>query len=487
MSQKSIYNKIKEVANHSVIYGFGSVMQVALGFILIPLYTHYMEPDVYGILTILTICGTSVALVFWLGIPASLSRSYFDYAEGNERKRVVSTSLYLCLVGACAQITLGFVLKEELSLAIFHTDAYSIHIFIILISSAFGFLNELLFVILRFEKKSKQVVLVNFLYLTTSITLIASLLIIFQFGIMAPIVGLSISQALLFCVLFNLTKKSFCLDFSKHELIIQIRFGVPVLITGLSFYLLTTIDRMLINKFLSLDDVGVYSIGFLLGSSINIFLIMPFNQIWSAMRMEYLKDDNAQEFYKLITTYFFMTGLLITVSISIFAKEIIMLISSPDYLSAYKIVPMVMFAFLIKGGMGLIDNGIYFSRKVVYHTYIFIGLLFINLTLNYTLIPIFGYVAGAYSILLTFVIGFILVYYISNKLLKIKLESERLFKVFISSGFVLMLGLLLTESDINLIIGLSLKLLMIISLVCFWYLFVVSKIEKEKLLSFVTQ
>ena len=94
MSQKSIYNKIKEVANHSVIYGFGSVMQVALGFILIPLYTHYMEPDVYGILTILTICGTSVALVFWLGIPASLSRSYFDYAEGNERKRVVSTSLY---------------------------------------------------------------------------------------------------------------------------------------------------------------------------------------------------------------------------------------------------------------------------------------------------------------------------------------------------------------------------------------------------------
>ncbi len=457
-------------------------MQTALWFFLIPLYTRYYSTDMYGTLALITVCGNLAGSVFYLGASGALSRSYFDYEEGHERKKAISTSLYLSIIGASAQIVLGFLFKEKLSLLLFNTNAYAIHIFIILISTAFTILNNLFYIILRFEKKSKQVVIVNLISLITSVSLITSFLVIFKLGIMAPILGQLINEFLLFCVLFYLTKGSLSINYSKPELIIQLCFGIPTLLTGLSLYLLTSMDRFLINNYCTLGDVGVYSIGFLMGSSINVLFIMPFSQIWAPMRMEYRKDNNAQDLYRLMLTYYFIVGSFVTIGVSIFSKEILMLMSSrSEYVIAYRVVPIVMISFLVSGSMKIFDNGIFFSRKIQYHTYIFLVCVLLNWTLNYTFIPIIGYMAAAYSILATFTIAAILVFIVSDRLFKIQIESVRLSKIFISSGVVLIVGINLINS--NSIKSILLKSTMMIALAAYWYVFVLENNEKEKLLS----
>jgi len=482
MAEKTIKSKIKEAASHTLIYGLGSVLQTALGFILIPLYTRYYSTDMYGTLALITICGSLAGTVFYLGASSALSRSYFDYEGGIERKKVISTSLYLSLIGACAQILLGFLFKEKLSLLLFNTDAYALHIFIILISSALTFLNNLFYILLRFERKSKQVVIMNLISLVTSVGLITSFLIILKLGVMAPILGQFINQLLLFGILFYLTKESFVFAYSKPELKIQLQFGLPTIFVGLSGSLLTTIDRFLLNKFCTLNDVGVYSLGFLLGTSINVLFIAPFGQIWAPMRMEYRKDENAKDLYKLMLTYYFIIGLFVTIGVSIFSKEILMLISGrPEYIVAYKIVPIVMMAFLVYGVVGIIDNGIYFARKISYHAYIFWSCVVINWVLNYMLIPIFGYMAAAYSILITFSVIVGLVYIVSNRLFKIQLEHVRLAKIFISSGVILLVGINFVNSD--LIKAILVKSILMIALVAFWYVFVLNSNEKTKILN----
>jgi len=201
--------------------------------------------------------------------------------------------------------------------------------------------------------------------------------------------------------------------------------------------------------------------------------------------MDYRNDRNALELYKLALTYYFVVGLFITVGISIFSKEILMLLSGrPEYIVAYKVVPIVMVAFLIYGTVGIIDNGIYFTRKVSYHAYIFGSCVFLNLILNYTLIPSLGYRAAAYNILITFSVVVGLVFIISNKLFKIQLESVRLAKIFISSGLVLLTGMTLKYG--TLIIAVMTKATLMVALIIFWYIFVLEDFEKEKILSLLT-
>lgn len=485
MTEKSLSVKIKEAASHTLIYGLGSVLQTALGFILIPLYTRYYSTDMYGTLALITLCGTLAGSVFYLGASSALSRSYFDYEEGIERKKVISTSLYLSILGACAQILLGFFCKEKLSLFLFGTAAYALHIFIILASSAFTFLNNLFYVLLRFERMSRQVVIMNLVSLILSVSLITYFLVILKLGIMAPILGQFINQILLCSILFYLTKESFVLAYSKNELKIQLQFGIPTIFVGLSTYLLTSIDRFLLNKFCTLNDVGIYSLGFLLGTSINVLFITPFGQIWAPMRMEYRNDKNAKDLYKLMLTYYFIVGLFVTVGVSIFSREILMLISGrAEYVMAYKIIPVVMMAFLIYGTVGIIDNGIYFTRKISCHAYIFWSCVLINWFLNSTFIPIFGYLAAAYNILVTFSLVVVLVFIVSNRLFKIHFETVRLIKIFISSGLILLAGLILGNGE--LIKSLLLKSVMMIVLLLYWYVFVLKTNEKDKILSLLS-
>jgi O-antigen/teichoic acid export membrane protein len=481
---KSLSGKVKEAGLHTVIYGLGSVLQAVLGFLLIPLYTKYYTPDIYGVLALLTICATLGGSVFYLGASSALARSYYDYEEGLERKKTISTSLFITLAGAGIQLLLGITLRNEISIALFQTTDYAPHVAIILSSSAFSFTNNLFYLILRFERKSKQVISLNVLSLVLSASLIIVFLTRLHMGVMAPILGEFLNQVLLLVILFSLTRKSFTADFSSEELGIQLRFGIPALFAGLGYYLLSWSDRFFINQYCTLHEVGIYSLGYKFGAMIHIFLIIPFSQIWAPMRMEYRNDSDAREFFRLILTYYFMAGILFTVSVSLFAKEILSLMSGrPDYIVAYQVVPIIMIGHLMYGTINIIDYGIYFSRKIIYHTFIFWLGVIVNMGLNYVFIPQFGYMAAAYNALFTFCLIVFLVYAVSQKLYPIPLDKRRLAVLF-ATGATVLAGNQLGQPG-NAIADALLRSLSIAAMVGIMYLLVFDRREKDVIEEFV--
>ena len=478
--EKKIFQKIKEAGSHSMIYGLGSVLQTLTGFVLIPLYTRYYTTDIYGVLALVTISGTLAGSIFYLGASSALARSYYDYDDPEERKRVVSTSLYITLFGAILQIILGFSLGGFLSEWLFKSYAYRLHIALMLTSSAFTFINTLFYMLLRFQRLSKQVIILNIVSL-----LLASLLIVFflvwaKLGVLAPILGGLLSQAIVCGVLFLLVRKNFVMGYSDKELKIQILFGLQSVIIALAYYSFDWLNRFFINKYCSLSEVGIYSLGYQIGMSINILLIFPFCQIWAPMRMQYRNDHNADEFYKKILTYYFMIGLTITASISVFAREIITLLAGhKEYVDAFRVVPFVMLGMLIYGAVNIIDSGIYFSRKVIYHAYIFWFTSLVSLILNYLLVPRFGYLAAAFVILVCYCTVAMLVFMISNRLYTIPYEGKRLAALMGLSIAVIVAGSMVSLPSLVSVIVLKLCLMVFMCIVI--YTLILYREEKDKI------
>lgn len=425
--EKSIFNKIKEAGSHTIIYGLGAVLQSALGFLLIPLYTRYYTTDMYGALSLINLSGMLAGTFFYLGASSALARSYYDYNDVYERKKVVSTSLYISLFGASLQILLGIALSGTISQFLFHDERYARHIALILISSAVSFVNTLFFMLLRFERKSKHVVALNIFSLVLTSSLIVFFLISAKLGVMAPILGGLISQGVLFIILLYLVRDTIVFDYSRHELKVQLPFGLQAVVIGMAYYSLDSLNRVFISKYGSLGDVGIYSLGYQIASLINILFIMPFGQIWAPMRMQYRNDQNADEFYRKILTYYTVIGLIITVMISLFSKEVITLFAGhKEYVDAYKVVPFVMIGLLVYGVVGLIDHGIYFTRKVIYHAFTFSIASVMSFVLNYMFVQRYGYLAAAAIIMVCYVTIVVLVFYISNRMYKIPYEGKRL-------------------------------------------------------------
>ncbi len=477
VTAKPLAEKIKEAGSHTLIYGLGAAFQTLLGFILIPLYTRYYTAETYGVLSLLVLCGTLAGVVFYLGASSALSRSYYDYHDGTERKRVISTSLFLTLSGALLQVLLGFLLRERLSLLLFGTTKYALHINIVLVSSALSFTNNLFYLLLRFERKSKQVIILNLVTLTTGASLILFFLTVLKVGVMAPILGEAINQSFAFGLLFYLTRKSYVLDYSVAELKLQLQYGIPTVLAGLAFYLLTCTDRLVINKYCSLSDVGIYSLGYKIGMVVNTLFVLPFGQIWAPMRMEYRHDLNAGILYKVMLTYYFLIGLLFTAGVSLFSKEILSLLSGRrEYIVAYKIVPIIMSAHLIYGAVNILDVGVAFSRKVMYNVYTFSSAVVLNVGLNWALVPRFGYQAAAFVILATFVVLVSLVFLVSKRLYPIKVEGRRLCAIFGSGLLIVYLGYAV---DIHALwLAATYKLLLLAGLVAAWCRLVVNQKER---------
>src|SRR5271156_1388145 len=72
----AVIKEIGTAVRHSVVYGIGGVLTKAVSFLLLPFYTHYLIPRDYGVLEILDLSMSLLAMFLNMGIMAAMLRYY---------------------------------------------------------------------------------------------------------------------------------------------------------------------------------------------------------------------------------------------------------------------------------------------------------------------------------------------------------------------------------------------------------------------------
>lgn len=432
---------------------------------MLPILTTFYTPDVFGVYSILLLLSALTSAIFYLGASSALGRFYFDEDSDAFKKKIVTTSLLITIGGATFLVLCGFLFANHLSIYLFQTTAYSKPIILILIGTAFTFLLNFMTLLLRYEKKSIQFfftiisgVILNFL-----ITYI--LLSNYKYGLLAPIYGLLISNATCFSIILLTRMHLLTRSLELNHFKMVLSFGIQSSLAGFLFYIIEWVDRLIIKDLLTLNDVGIYSLGYKLGSVMNILVIMPFTLVWGPLRMENAKNKDADIFSGKVVSYYTIVGVMVLVTAILFGEDIMRLIFiNKSYSSAATVLPIIMFSLFFYGYQSIIDFGIYLHKKLYYYILVsFIAIIF-NVVMNYLLIPKFGYMAAAYITLVTYMITSILIYLISNFYFKIKVEVIR---VLIALAVVPFLYFIVYFLSIS-----SILLKSIIALVLFYFFYV---------------
>jgi hypothetical protein len=87
----SLAFQLRRLARHSAIYGLGGLVSRILATLLLPLYTHYLPPDAYGRVEIVTAATAVLAIALQMGIASAFFR--FTDAEPPEKLTVVRVVL----------------------------------------------------------------------------------------------------------------------------------------------------------------------------------------------------------------------------------------------------------------------------------------------------------------------------------------------------------------------------------------------------------
>ena len=76
-----MFDKIRRLTGHVLVYGFGNIGNRVVGFLLIPVYSRYLTPEDYGVLALVAMLGQILYAIMNMGQNSALFRTYFRHDE----------------------------------------------------------------------------------------------------------------------------------------------------------------------------------------------------------------------------------------------------------------------------------------------------------------------------------------------------------------------------------------------------------------------
>ncbi|MCK5788553.1 MAG: polysaccharide biosynthesis C-terminal domain-containing protein, partial [Chlamydiia bacterium] len=148
--------------------------------------------------------------------------------------------------------------------------------------------------------------------------------------------------------------------------------------------------------------------------------------------------------------------------VSLFSREILLVFAQkPEFHIAYKIVPLITIAFIFKGIQYMFLLGFHYVKKTKYIAYIVTIALFVNIGLNFMLIPKLGIWGAALSTVISSLLISVISYYVSQKFYPVKYEIGKMFIVFaVGTVLYLVSGLL---ANANIYFGIGIKVVLCLS------------------------
>lgn len=420
-----------------LFFGGLSMLTKAIPFITLPIITK-MLPDVsaYGkadMFNVINSFGTSIAVV---GMYDAIFREWFEYKDDIEyQKKITSTGLSIVLIVSIF-VCLGIVLFRKIfSNSLFETTEYSNLINVSAFSVLFGAIQTIIAMPTRMRNRKKV-----FLYTGVSFPLIAFLLTLvfiktgYTFeALVFSVFGMNIISVVVYYLLNKNDFSFFVLDIKIAKELLKI--GLPLLPTFLIYWIFNSTDRIMINKFLGSNELGIYSVGAKV-ASLSQLIYTAFAGGWSYFAFSTMNESDQIKSNSKIFEYLGIISFLGFIIAQPFINPIFKMFFEGDYVLGEKVFSYLFLSPLILMLFQVIANQMVIKKKTYYVSLtLFIGAIF-NLILNYFLIKQYGIKGSAFSNFFSYVISVIIM-----TIVCIKHNVMILEKKFVVVSVVLLLGI----------------------------------------------
>ena len=113
---------IKRMSRHTAVYGFGNILNRAITFLLLPLYTNILSTADYGVLNLIYPFLGLMNVVFMYGMDSAFMRFFITEKDEKRRLEIFSTVYISILVTTTVFTGLLYLVEPTLAHAILGND-----------------------------------------------------------------------------------------------------------------------------------------------------------------------------------------------------------------------------------------------------------------------------------------------------------------------------------------------------------------------------
>lgn len=380
-----------------IIYFGSSLLVSGIGFLLLPLFTHAMTPyemGVYG--TFVTIKSFILQLLVY-GTNTILTTKYYKLNK-LKRKELLSNIIYFISILSIISFLFILMFVDFLSSLIKVNSNFIFFSFII------GYFDAVLanfMKIYQLKSLSKKYALVSVLKTLGIISFSLVFVFMFKFTLYGRVLGVFIPSVLVPAIIL----------FNYRDFLVKINFAIlkQILITGYSYvlsgisvFVVNMSDKIFINNLVSVDETGIYTVGYKFGQAIRL-IHTSFSRAW----VSYFYKNVYKKRKKVLKLqfYYLFVLLVIVIIFNLVTKIMFDFFISNQYSGGYIYVIIISVAYYFDAIKEIFKSYlVYFERhRLIRNIAIFESLF--NLILNYLLIKRFGGVGAAIATLISFSIG----------------------------------------------------------------------------------
>lgn len=435
----------KKTFKHTAIFAFGRIGSKLVGFVLLPLYTREIPVADYGVLGILELLELLGSHVFSLAIQTALFRYYSLARDESEKKRLYFTSYGFLLVLNIFLFGLVWFTNQQGAQLLFNDSGYGRSILFMSAAMIFGILNKIPFAVLRIEEKSVAfatlVIGQFFISLVLNILFVAYM----KMGIEGVLLSNAISQGILWLLFIPYSLRRMQFAFDQRILFRMLKFSAPLVLAALAAAVTNMGDRVILGKLADFSQTGLYTLGQKFSNIIKVFIIDSFNLGLPIVGWQVVKNNqNPQRFFAKTFTYLVLILVWSALVLSVFSKGIIHLVAeNRAYWEAWRVVPVLAAGTIGYGIQNMFMFIFQIPKKTIWVSCVMGFSAILSVAGNFLLIPYFGMMGAAVTVVVAQYAGGILAYYQAQKYYPVPYELAKIIQLFAIAFVIYGLSLLL--------------------------------------------
>ena len=389
----------------SGLYFVGQAFQKAASFLLIPVWTYYLLPADYGIIGTLAAYGTLLHVLLMLGIYDAVVRHLYEFEKEPAEQKSYVFSNFVFLSASSGLILAGLAIVGAHWWPTISSGAIPFRPFVILMLLTVwtGLISRMLLSLYQAQQRAMAYVTIEgagfLLSIIFGLTFVAG----YRMGAYGQILGALIAQvAVALVTIILLCRNWFTTHLAWRHVGNALIFGFPLVPHLLSAWALTFVDRIMLEHFVPLQDVGFYNLGYNLGMGM-LMLVTSINQAYQPYYYGLMRSESApqKKIVKIVSGYVAAVG-LVTLAGSLFAGEIIRVMTPEKYQNAAMFVPPIVLSYFLVGLYYFVGSPLFYFKKTKLLPFVTGAAAVFNIVLNLVFIPKYGAIAAAWTTLASY-------------------------------------------------------------------------------------
>lgn len=397
---------LRDLLKHSSIYAIGQILTRLASVLLLPLYTHCLTPADYGVTAILDLTAAILSLMIGGGMVMAITRFHFDNESEEHHDRLWWTGLTYLFAVSCVVLAPMWLGRQWLSDVTLGDNLpngawfYTLTMATILVQV----IGQIVDAYLRVLKWSGVFVLISLGRLFLNVGLNVWLLVGMKMGVEGLLLGNLAASTLHTAVLmavFVKTRGRYHFDWTlAHGML---RFSAPIVVTALLAMLMHEADRYFLRIFVSMDEVGVYSLAHKIGFAVNTLCLLPFSSVWYVAIYDIEKMPDANKVFGRIFRLFVGGVGVMLLGASLTVHPILPLLTPEAYGPAIDLISVILLGFFMFGLQMQFEVPALLHKKTGLMVPGSVVGVIINVAGNFWLIPKYGSWAAAWVGVVTYV------------------------------------------------------------------------------------